>query len=63
MSWSISATLDYSDVTDRINDLHDAGVYIVSSIGNTGQNSGNTFPQRHQYVYAVGSIDHDNGCF
>jgi hypothetical protein len=47
------------DVISKLNNLHTNGVFMITSMGNNGQNLGSLFPIAHQYVYSIGSIDHE----
>ncbi len=54
-------SIPYQTIYDKIDSLHASGVTIVAAAGNDGlPMRSNLFPQHHQYVYTVGSIDHKN---
>ncbi len=57
---SLNSGVANSIVPSRINQIYDKGVFMISSIGNSGIYEGNQFPQSHSKVYAIGSLDHEN---
>ncbi len=59
MSWSIFTSNVKQPVINILNSLYHKGIFMVSSLGNTGTQDGWHFPQNHQYVYAIGSVDHE----
>ncbi len=57
MSFNYQPTTDFTD--SYITGLSDE-IFLVTSIGNRGENEGSSIPQKYENVYAVGSIDHEN---
>ncbi len=43
-----------------MNQLAQRGVFMVTTIGNDGVYAGDAYPQALPYVYAVGSVDHED---
>ncbi len=61
MSWSgPNPSENQTQVEALLDSLYLNGVFLVSAIGNDGKNEGGAFPQNHRFVYAVGSVDHEN---
>ena len=65
MSWNIFTKTPYSavssiGVSSVIDELYNKGVFMVTAMGNAGEYTGNYFPQNHEHVYGVGSVDHES---
>ncbi len=62
MSWNYGYKyIDFnSNILPLIDSLYQKGVFMISAIRNGGKYEGSDFPTDRPYVYAVGSIDHEN---